>query len=76
MKAFTLYPPEVTYYRQLLTKLQDYGVPNFDDMETFINLYTEWHIKNFSGIPVKASTVLYREAWFIEFVNFLANKDI
>lgn len=47
MKAFTLYPPEVTHYRKLLTKLQDYGVANFDDMETFIDLYAEWHIKIF-----------------------------
>lgn len=76
MKAFTLYPPEITYYRQLLTKLRDYGEPNFDDMETFVKLYAEWHMQNFPGMPVKAMTVVWKESWLREFVEFLANKDI
>lgn len=76
MKAFTLYSPEEIHSRQLLRKLQDYGVPNFDDFETFLKLYAEWYTQTFPGCQINVRAALSRNDWFLEFVSFLANKDI
>lgn len=75
MKALTIYSKGEIHLRQLLRKLQDYGKLNCD-FETFSKLYGEWHKKAFPGCPVNTMSALFREEWFIEFVNFLANKDI
>ncbi len=76
MKAITLYSSEEIYFRKLLKKLEDYGQPNFDDLETFLKLYKEWHMENFPGVTVSAITATFREDWFKSFVDFLANKDL
>lgn len=76
MKAMTLYSSQEIYFRKLMKKLEDYGRPNFDDIGTFLELYKEWHMKNFPGVEVSAITATFREDWFKSFVEFLANKDI
>lgn len=75
MKALTLYSKEEIHLRQLLRKLNDYGKINCD-FPTFSKLYEEWHKKTFPGRPVDIATAMCRDDWFIEFVNFLANKNI
>lgn len=76
MKAFTIFPPETIYFRKLLRKLEDYGVPNFDDIEVFIALYQEWHTKTFPGSQITLMSATFKDDWFNEFVDFLANKEI
>lgn len=75
MKAFTLYPKGEIDLRQLLRSLQDYGELNCDFV-TFTKLYEEWHTKTFPGVPVNTGSATFRNDWLIEFVTFLANKDI
>lgn len=75
MKALTIYTKGEINLRKLLRKLQDYGELNCD-FETFSKLYEEWHKKTFPGCSVNSMTAIFREDWFTEFVNFLANKDI
>lgn len=75
MKALTIYSKGEIHLRQLLRKIQDYGTINCD-FETFVKLYEEWHLKAFPGCPIDITTVIFRDDWFSDFVNFLANKDI
>ena len=75
MKAFTLYSKGEIDLRQLLRSLQDFGELNCDFV-TFTKLYEEWHNKTFPSCPVNTMTAIFKDAWFLEFVNFLANKDI
>ncbi len=75
MKAFTIYSKEEIEMRLLLNKLKNYG--NFNgDFKTFCRLYTEWHLKTFPNCKVSVSSVNFREDWFIEFVNYIANIEI
>lgn len=75
MKALTLYSKSEIHLRQLLRKMQDYGKINCD-LETFSKLYNKWHMKTFPGLPINTMSAIFNEAWFLEFVNFLANEDI
>ena len=75
MKAFTIYRKEEIHLRLLLRKMQDYGTINCD-FETFSKLYAEWHMKAFPGCPVNTQSAIFREDWFKDFINYLANKDI
>ncbi len=75
MKALRTYSKEETHLRQLLRKLNDYGELNCD-FPTFSKLYEEWHQKTFPGCEIDTMTAIFRDDWFLDFVNFLANKDI
>ncbi len=75
MRALTLYPTEEIQLRQLLRKLNDYGKINCD-FPTFSKLYEEWHKQAFPGCRIDFTTAMFRDDWFLEFVKFLANKDI
>lgn len=75
MKALRTYSKEETHLRQLLRKLNDYGELNCD-FPTFSKLYEEWHQKTFPGCEINTMTAIFRDDWFLDFVNFLANKDI
>lgn len=75
MKALTIYPNGEVHLRQLLRKLNDYGEINCD-FPAFSKLYEEWHKKAFPGCPVNTRSAIFRDDWFLDFVNFLANKDI
>lgn len=75
MKAFTFYLKEEIEMRQLLRKLQDYGTCNCDFV-TFVAIYQDWHLKAFPGTPVNFKAATFRDDWFKDFVEFLANKNI
>ena len=75
MKALRTYSKEETHLLQLLRKLNDYGELNCD-FPTFSKLYEEWHQKTFPGCEINTMTAIFRDDWFLDFVNFLANKDI
>lgn len=75
MKALTIYPKQEIHLRQLLKKLQDYGELNCD-FNTFSKLYNKWHTKAFPGCPINTQSAIFRDDWFLDFVNFLANADI
>lgn len=75
MKAFTLYPQQEIYLRQLLRKIQDYGTMNCD-FEAFSKLYEKWHLESFPGRPVDAKTATFRDDWFRSFVGYLANSEL
>lgn len=75
MNALTIYSKGEIHLRQLLRKLQDYGTINCD-FETFSKLYAEWHLKAFPGCPIDTITAISRDDCFLDFVNFLANKNI
>ncbi len=75
MKALTAYSKGEIHLRQLLRKLNDYGEINCD-FPTFSRLYEEWHNKAFPGCPVNTMSAIFRDDCFLDFVNFLANKDI
>lgn len=75
MKAMRIYSKDEIELRLLLEKLKNYGELNCD-FPTFSKLYEEWHRKTFPGCPIDTSTATFREDWFLEFVKFLANKDI
>ena len=75
MKAFTIYPKEEIEMRLLLNKLQNYGKFN-GDFQTFCRLYKEWHKNNFPGCEVSVASVNFRNDWFIEFINYIANVEI
>lgn len=75
MKALRTYSKGETHLRQLLRNLNDYGELNCD-FPTFSKLYEEWHQKTFPGCEINTMTAIFRDDWFLDFVNFLANKDI
>ncbi len=75
MKAFTLYTKEEIELRRLLRKLQDYGTINCD-FKTFEQIYIRWHAKTFPGCKISVQSVNFRDDWFREFVEFLANEEI
>ena len=83
MKAFTIYRKEEITLRQVLRKMQDYGTLNCT-FEQFNQAFIDWHEKVFprenwqSNIPYKAdpkTSLLWRDDWFIDFVNYLANYE-
>lgn len=75
MKALTIYFKGEIHLRQLLRKLSDYGKINCD-FPAFSKLYAEWHNKAFLGCPVDSMIAIFRDDWFLDFDNFLANKEI
>jgi hypothetical protein len=75
MKAFILYPKEEIELRKLLEKLKLYGQMNCS-YPAFTQIYDEWHQKTFPGVQTKGNTVNFREDWFVDFVNYLINRDI
>lgn len=75
MKAFSIYSKPEIDLRLLLTKLQNYGTINCD-FETFTKLYRAWHQKTFPDTPISTSSVGFRDDWFRDFVNYLANQEV
>ena len=87
MKAFVLYPKDERALRQVLRKLQDLGTLNCS-FEPFNKCFVEWHEKAFPrenwqkynpNIPYRAdptTSLLYRNDWFDDFIEFLANYEI
>jgi hypothetical protein len=74
MKAFTLYPKGEIELRKLLEKLKLYGQMNCD-FKRFTQIYDEWHQETFPGLPTSPNTVNHRNDWFIDFLNFLTNRE-
>lgn len=75
MKAFTPYSKEERNLRQLLRKMEDYGVLTCD-FQTFNKIYCEWHEQDFPGRPISTFSALFREDWLLNFLNFLANYEV
>lgn len=75
MKAFTLYSKDTQNLRMLLVKLQNHGKLHCD-FEEFCRIYDEWHRLAFPGVAVDSSSANFRDDWFRDFVNFIANYDI
>lgn len=75
MKAFTLYPSDRRNLNVLLDNLRKYGECNCD-FNTFINIYNEWHIRNFPGRPINTGTINMRSDWLNDFINFIANYEL
>lgn len=75
MKAFIPYRKEEKNLRKLLRKMQDYGEITCS-FEQFNELYCEWHKQAFKGLPVSTNTAIFRDDWFIDFLNFLANTEV
>lgn len=75
MKAFTIYPKSEIDLRRLLSKLQHVGQMNCD-FPTFARIYEEWHKTAFPGVAVSTAGINMRDDWFVDFVNYLAKRDI
>ena len=75
MKAFTLYQKSEIDLRKLLNKLQNYGKINCSFQE-FCTVYNEWHLKTFPGLPISTTSANFRDDWFMDFVNYIINRDI
>jgi hypothetical protein len=75
MKAFTLYPKEERDLCKLLEKMKNYGKMNCDFAE-FCQIYNEWHIKTFPGTKISTDSANWRDDWFIDFINYITNRDI
>lgn len=75
MKAFEPYSKEERNLRILCRRLQDYGKVQCT-FKQFNEIYCEWHLKAFKGCPVSTTTATFRNDWFLDFVNFLANYEI
>ena len=75
MKAFILYPKEEIELRKLLEKLKLYGQMNCSYQE-FAQIYDEWHQKTFPGMPTSPNTANFRNDWFIDFLNYLINREV
>ena len=75
MKAFILYPKGEIELRKLLEKLKLYGQMNCT-FQDFSLIYDEWHKKTFPGLPVSPNTANLRDDWFIDFVNYIINREI
>ena len=75
MKAFIPYRKEEIDLRLLLRKMQDYGDISCT-FEQFNELYCLWHKERFRDTPIRTHTALFRDDWFIDFLNFLANSEV
>ena len=75
MKAFILYSRNEIELRKALDKLKNYGKINCT-FEQFNQIFVEWHEKTFPNCPVNIRTAFFRDDWFIDFVNFIANYEI
>ena len=75
MRAFTLYPKGEIELRKLLEKLKLYGQINCSFQE-FAEIYNEWHQKTFPGLPTSPSSANQMDAWFVDFVNYMIDKEI
>jgi len=87
VKAFQRYARDEVALRKVLAKLRDLGTLNCS-FEQFNDFFVEWHLKAFPlenwkkhnpGMPYKAdptTALLWNDTWFMDFVEFLAGKDI
>jgi len=75
VKAFTLYPKGEIALRKLLDKLKLYGQMNCD-FQRFFLIYNEWHQETFPGLPTSPNTANHRDDWFVDFLNYLINRDV
>lgn len=75
MKAFNLYTKDEVNLRLLLSKLEKVGQIHCN-FSTFCEAYNEWHLKTFPGTSVNTSTANFRNDWFFDFVQFLANYEV
>jgi hypothetical protein len=75
MKAFTLYPQRERDFRKLLGKMNDYGEINCSFTE-FCQIYNEWHTKTFPGSEISTNSANWRDDWFVDFINYITNREV
>lgn len=75
MKAFKLFSNEEIELRKLLRKLQEYGEINCN-FETFTKIYVDWFKITFPGRDFNPSIAINSDDWFLDFLKFLASKNI
>lgn len=75
MKALTAYPEREGNLRKLFRKVSDKGEINCD-FPTFSKLYEEWHKISFPNSKINTMLAIVSDDLFLDFVNFLSNKDI